>query len=253
MNCVQAHGATGTSLAQGVTTAPQAARFGWDFSKISVHAPIPATGERTMGNDTQSLHDGSGQPASRTDLGGMPGVLGEQEGDDQDIAGGFGSLVGPPQFTVSASTTSGPTFGSCRAFDWIEAWSTTGRNGFIVQEITNIGSITRCDGTSMTPPNTPHFWEAWPVDAAGTVGDGGADLWHRAPRPGTRGTWSLTGNVGFVEVLDPAAGFSRTGVPDANGLLSTRTDPTNLYPSTLTRRKAGVWNCCDGNNFHRET
>ncbi|WP_437993258.1 hypothetical protein [Sorangium sp. So ce145] len=233
--------------------APRTARFGWDFSKMSIVPPVPAPGERTTGSDTRSLHDGSGQPASRTDLGGMPGALGEKDGDDQDIGGGFGSLVGPPQFTVSASTTTGPTFGSCRAFDWIEDWSTTGRNGFIVQEITNTGSITRCDGTSMTPPNTPHYWEAWPVDAAGVVGDGGADLWHRATRPGTRGRWSMTGNVGFVGALDPAAGFSRTGVPDANGLLSTRTDPTNLYISTLTRRKSGEWNCCDGNNFHRGT
>ena len=186
------------------------------------------------------------------DRGGAPRGADRRDDADWDIGGGFGSLVGPPQFTVSAATSAGPTFSSCRGYNLVQDWSTTGRNGFIIQEVTNSGSITKCDGTSVTPPNTPHYWEAWSVDGSGAVGDGGADLWFRASRPGTRGSWAMDGNVGFVDALDPAAGFSRTAVPDANGLLATTTDPNNLYPATLTRHRAGEWNCCGGENFHRE-
>ncbi len=219
------------------------ARFGAPTPAVWPTAESRSTAESRPAAEPE-VQDRSGAPSA---------VEGDGEAADWDIAGGFGSLTGPPQFTVSASTRTGPTYNSCRGFSWVVDWATTGRNGFIVQEITNSGSITRCDGTTMTPPNTPHFWEAWPVDGTGAVGDGGGDLWFRAPRPGTRGSWTLSSNVGFAAALDPAAGFSRTAVPDANGLLATTTDPNNLYPATLTRRKTGVWDCCAGNNYHRES
>lgn len=161
--------------------------------------------------------------------------------------------VAPTPATITTTTTTGPTWRACREFEWVVDWATTGRSGFIVQEIINAGAITRCDGTSVAPPNTPHFWEAWAVDASGTVGDGGADRWFRAPRRNTSGVWSLLGLVFFVNALDPAAGFSRTAVPDANGLMATTTRPGNLPAASLARFAWGVWNCCDGNSTHSGT
>jgi hypothetical protein len=156
----------------------------------------------------------------------------------------------PAAPAVTSTTTSGPTFGNCRAFDWVVDWSTTGRSGFIVQEITNSGSITACDGTAQPLPNTPHFWESWPVDAAGVVGDGGGDQWTRVARPNTTGSWSLRGAASFVSTLDPACHWSRSAVPDTNGLMATTTAPGNLTNPNLTRSKSSSWDCCNGHNTH---
>jgi Domain of unknown function (DUF4157) len=213
---------------------------------------VTATGFQPEGG---AQLDKAGAPTAMVDPG---------DGTGADIGGSLGGdqpstllrdtvqrqLAGPPQFTVTDTTTTGPTYGSCRNFNWVVNWSTTGKNGWIVQEITNSGAITGCDGSSKPVPNTPHFWEAWPVDASGTVGDGGGDLWFRAGRPNTKGNWSLSGAAGFVNSLDPAAGFSRTAVADANGLMATKTAPTNLFQATDVRHKAGVWDCCPPNNFH---
>ncbi|MBE2241164.1 MAG: hypothetical protein IAE86_00290 [Burkholderiaceae bacterium] len=186
--------------------------------------------------------------AERRDGAGAPNP--DDELPARDI-GGFGDLVGPPQFSVTAATRTGPTWSSCRGFNLIEDWSTDGRDGFILQEIVNANSITNCaDGSSVAAPSTPRYWEAWPVDASGNIGDGGADQWSRAQFPGTQGFWSMTGHVGFVPALDSAAGFSRTAVPDANGLLATTTEPTGLYMATLHRFRGGIWNCCTGTPYH---
>jgi Domain of unknown function (DUF4157) len=153
---------------------------------------------------------------------------------------------------VTATTTAGPTFSPCREFLWDVDWGTSLRSGFIVQEIFNDGEIRDCGGVAQAVPNTPHFWEAWQVDAHGNVGDGGADRWFRARRNATRGNWRLRSRVYTVLTLDPGAGFVRAGgVPDSNGLLSTTTRPTNLGPSVLDRRAAGEWDCCTAPFFHR--
>lgn len=152
---------------------------------------------------------------------------------------------------VTATTTVGPTFGTCRRFNWVVDWSTSLRSGFIVQEIQNTNTINDCTGAAQPAPSTPLYWEAWPVDANGVVGDGGSDTWSRARRPGTTGTWGMRGRVYTVLRLDPAAGFVAGGVPDAGILQSTVTRPTNLGPEVLTRRAGGEWDCCTAPFFHR--
>lgn len=152
---------------------------------------------------------------------------------------------------VTAVTTTGPTFGPCRRFNWVIDWETSLRSGFIVQEIINDNDIRDCTGAVQAAPSTPHYWEAWPVDAHGTVGDTGSDTWARARRNGTRGTWGMRSRVYTVLRLDPAAGFAAGGVPDAGILRSTVTRPTNLGPEVLTRRAGGRWDCCTAPFFHR--
>lgn len=152
---------------------------------------------------------------------------------------------------VTATTTAGPTFNPCRSFNWVVDWSTSLRSGFIVQEIRNENDIRDCTGAVQPAPSTPLYWEAWPVDANGVVGDTGADTWSRARRNNTRGTWGMRGRVYTVLRLDPAAGFVAGAVPDAGILRSTVTRPTNLGPEVLTRRAGGVWDCCTAPFFHR--
>lgn len=230
---------------EAAKVAPGALTPDWAFAH-----PRSSPAARDGGGATSTCACGGGCPdcSKPRDMGGAP------QPDDElpmhDI-GGFGDLVGPPQFTVGAATRTGPTWSSCRGFNWIVDWSTDGRDGFILQEIINGNGITDCaDGSSVPAPSTPHYWEAWPVDASGTIGDGGADQWSRGQRPGTRGFWTMTGHVGFVSALDPAAGFSRTAVPDANGLLATTTEPTGMFQATLHRFRGGVWDCCVDSPFH---
>lgn len=157
----------------------------------------------------------------------------------------------PAATSITTTTVAGPTWGNCRQFLWDVSWTTAGRNGFIVQEIVNSGKITNCaDGTVQPNPFTPRYWEAWAVDGSGNVGDGGIDRWSRGQRNNTHGNWFMTGKVHFVTTLDPAAGFSRTAVADANGLLATTTQPSGLGPVSRRRQASGVWNCCGTNNTH---
>ncbi len=152
-------------------------------------------------------------------------------------------LAGPPE-QVTTTDAAPPTHGTCRAFNWVVNWQTTRRNGFIVQECINTDRITDCNGQAVPVPNTPHYWEAWSVDGAGNVGDGGQDTWFRGRRPNTRGMWRFDSNVFVVPELDPAAGFRRGAVPTAGGLLSTTTAPTNLYQPSMTRSQGNTWDCC---------
>jgi len=133
-------------------------------------------------------------------------------------------------------------------------WDTDLRDGFIIQECVNGDSITRCaDGANVPAPNTPHYWEAWQVDAAGNISDGNADTWFRGGRPGTKGWWTFDANV-FAHggSLDPAWGFSRNSVGTAGSLLATTTGPSRdeLYQPAMTRHRGGAGDCCDGKNSH---
>jgi hypothetical protein len=134
------------------------------------------------------------------------------------------------------------------------SWNTDLRDGYIIQECVNGDSITRCaDGQRLGAPNTPHYWEAWHVDAAGNISDGNADTWFRGARPGTSGWWTFDSNVfAHSGPLDPAWGFRRNSVGTAGVLLATTTGPDRdkLYGPSLTRHKGGTWNCCKGANTH---
>ena len=222
-------------------------------------SPRQGASNCACGGSCPRCQAGAAKLALDKEGGGAPALTEEgAEGADYDIGGPDAGVPTPAPVpatpapvaspTVTATTRTGPTFGNCRAFSWVVDWSTTGRSGFIVQEITNTNTINACDGTAQPAPSTPHYWEAWSVDAAGVVASG--DQWTRAARPNTTGSWAMRGSASFVSTLDPAAGFSTTAVPDANGLMATTTAPGNLTNPAFTRNKADSWDCCNGHNTH---
>jgi hypothetical protein len=164
-------------------------------------------------------------------------------------------LAGPPEL-ISANPRPGGAarWGHCRNFNEVISWNApTLRNGFILQECTNADAINQCDGTSVPAPNTPYYWEAWQVDASGSISDGNADTWFRAGRPSTTGTWTFDSSVfALGGALDPTWGFARGAVGTAGSLLSTTTGPSHdeLIQPSLVRHRAGQWNCCNGNDTH---
>jgi hypothetical protein len=147
---------------------------------------------------------------------------------------------------ISTTTHSGPTWTATGGFDWRVGFTTTGRNGWIVQEIINTIDVKRADGSTVnTSGVVPHYWEAWHVDGAGTVTPAiGADndYWIRPSRgAGTRGHWSMVGNCHFT-TIDPATqGFASRNVTNAGILLSSLFAPMGLGPVRLRRHASGSW------------
>lgn len=159
------------------------------------------------------------------------------------VGGVAGALTG---ISISTSTVSGPTWSNHGAFNWQVGFSTTGRNGWIVQKIKNTYRAQNASGTALggrVP--TPEYWEAWAVDGSGNVTPNrGAvnDIWGRPSRgAGSQGHWSMKGNVYFT-TTDPATkGLTRGGVPDAGSLLSSTTSPGGLGVARLHRYAQGTW------------
>src|SRR5262249_16328746 len=87
-----------------------------------------------------------------------------------NIVGGIArALTGIP---ISQTTTGGPTFGPQGASMYHVGFATSGRTGWIVQKVDNELHGTDSTGAALTPASiglTPHYYEAWQVDAAGAV------------------------------------------------------------------------------------
>jgi hypothetical protein len=152
----------------------------------------------------------------------------------------------PTPITISTTSNTGPTWNANGSFDWRVGFTTSGRNGWIVQEIVNTMNVFKADGTQVdTSAVVPRYWEAWAVDGSGAVTPAiGADndYWIRPARgASTRGNWSMTGNCHFT-TTDPATqGFTSRGVSNAGILLSTTTQPTGLGTVRLRRTASGSW------------
>jgi peptidoglycan hydrolase-like protein with peptidoglycan-binding domain len=150
--------------------------------------------------------------------------------------------------TVTRVDVVPPTFLECGGFRRLMDWVTNARNGYLVQEIRATRSATRCDGgIDDAETVTPRFWEAWRVQEDGSVHprlSGAHDTWARGVVPETTGTWTIVGDLHFVEQLDPDAGFTNTSGTEAGGLYATTTQPGNLGTIIFSHSAGGVWNCC---------
>ena len=153
-------------------------------------------------------------------------------------------------------------------FQWDVNFSTSLRNGWIVQEIVNARNRTTCAGAAIPETLTPHYWEAWWVDGAGnaliptainaartraTASAAAApahDLWRRASAAPSRGNWSMTAQL--FTCLRLPAGFAAGNVPDALALPSTAAAPNSddLGLVAAQRRAGGRWNCCGAPATH---
>jgi hypothetical protein len=153
----------------------------------------------------------------------------------------------PAAITVTTTNVAGPTWSANGAFLWDIGFTTSGRSGWLVQEVVNTIDVHASDGSVVdTSSVIPRYWEAWAVDAAGAVTPFAPgpinDMWRRPGRGATtRGDWSMTGNVHFT-TTDPATqGFRARGVSNAGILLATTTAPSGLGPVLLHRHAKGKW------------
>ena len=167
--------------------------------------------------------------------------------DDTDTATATAPAPAPTTTatTISSTTNSGPTWNANGAFDWRVGFGTTGRTGWIVQEIINTFTGKTATGGDIASGITPHYWEAWAVDGSGTITPAvgpNNDYWIRSNRgASTKGEWSMTGKV-FFTTTDPATqGFTAGGVKNAGILLSTTSQPSGLGSVLLNRQANGKW------------
>jgi hypothetical protein len=154
---------------------------------------------------------------------------------------------------ISASEEWGPeTRRSCdNIFRWRVRWNTTGRDGFIVQEINRARHMFPCTkgkkrtGSEVTLSGDPpgHFWEVWRVEADGSMSPSNEDSWILTALPDTEGDWNISGKAFWTHTLDPAAGFAIQKWDP--GQLATLKQPKGLGSVLLSREKHGTWNCCE--------
>lgn len=154
---------------------------------------------------------------------------------------------GPPSstnVTVAAPEESPPQclLNSLHALNWKIRWSTSGRNGFIVQEIKRTRWARECGSRNkMVVMSSEHFWEVFSVDSQGTVNPP-FDFWIITAFPHTETRFSIDGKVFFVTTLDPKAGFAPTAT--SQGQLETKKQPSNLGAVLLHRHQGGTFFDC---------
>jgi hypothetical protein len=151
----------------------------------------------------------------------------------------------PTATTIGTTNQAGPTWAPHGSFTWDVGFTTTGRSGWIVQEIVNTLTGTNSTGTINTSGMVPHYWEAWAVDGAGVVSPSGGtinDMWRRPSwGAGSKGNWSMTGNCSFTTTDPGAHGLTPGGVSNAGILLSGTSAPPDLGSVRLARHADGAW------------
>jgi hypothetical protein len=168
-----------------------------------------------------------------------------------------------PNFHGAAGAPGNPGL----AFQWDVRFTTSLRNGFIVQRIDNVWNQNPAAAAGVVVP-TARYWEAWAVDGNGRVtpvmANTSNDTWRRPRRLGTTGNWRMRARL--YTVLNLPAVFGVGNVPDAGALQSTLAHPgadvlglpEGFMPIQLGdeagRTIAGRWDFADpvpGNRFHR--
>jgi hypothetical protein len=206
------------------------------------------------------LSPGVGKENSSQVVGGR--TFGETIGDVARPVGvalgnGVGAIAGAlTGISISSTTNSAATWNNHGHFDWRVGFSTTGKNGWIVQEIENTYRAQDNTGNSVVPAYTPKYYEAWAVNASSAVTPGDAagnnDYWIRPGRgPNTKGHWSMRGKVYFTTTDPTTQGFTGGGVPDAGILLSTTAKPSGLGVARLHRYAQGHWDSTVATPYHK--
>jgi Domain of unknown function (DUF4157) len=242
------------------------------------YAPVTTEGRRLLAHELTHVVQQSAMPlGSHSEIARPGGHLLSQAGDPSEQQAErvaktimYGSrmveAVVPPESPLSrdsgssAPTTSiaamddwgPPTLKQCNTvLYWKIRWSTTQRDGFIVQEIKRAKHMFPCSkgkkrrGKEVTLKGDPpsHYWEAWRVEADGTISPKDTDTWVLATLPDTEGEWNISGKVFWTHALDPKAGLAvPTWNPDQ---LTTVKQPQGLGSALLSREEHGTWNCCE--------
>jgi hypothetical protein len=212
-------------------------------------ATVAALGGKKVGLDPEKPTEDIGGRTAGEFAGDMARPVGSFLGDAVGAVAGF--LGGN---TINADTKVGPKFNPNGHFDWGIQWVTSGRSGWIVQEIVNTIRAEKENGAALPTGLTPQYWEAWEVDDKGVaeMGDArGNDDWIRADRGDkTKGHWSMKGVVYWTDEDPVKQGFKRGAVRNAGDLLATTTAPSGLGVARDHRYAQGTWDSTVDKPYH---
>lgn len=242
---------------EGAARTADTTRFGHDFSRIPVHAESPPAVQHGGGAVSSSIHTTRGLKSGvREDEIIRGRTFGESVGDvARPVGTAVGNVVGSVAgaltgINISTTTNSGPTWSNHGAFLWHVGFNTTGRNGWLVQDIVNTAWRAKdAAGNAIANPFTSHYLEAWAVDGSGNVTPSvGADndYWDQgsfqASLGAVEGHWATRGKVYFT-MTDPATqGFTtNNSATNAGNLLSSTSAPSGLGIARLHRYAQGTW------------
>jgi hypothetical protein len=218
---------------------------------------MPAPGKTTLVEQLQATMPAQpagaavAQPAPRAatqiSFTGAPVMTGGLEGSGLGVAGD-GIELGGNATKSGTKDTEAAAWKDYGAFRWAIAWTTDGASGWIIQKVTSTLAATAKDGTPITLASigtTPSYYEAWAVDDKGKVSpSAGAtnDIWTRNSKgEGSKGSWSMKGEV-YWTASDPAkSGLTSGGIPNAGILLSGTSAPASLSGVLQTRHADGIW------------
>ena len=212
-----------------------------DFSRVPVHGLSEDESQVVRGGGIGEAIGDVVRPVGAT-LGNVVGAV-------------TGALTG---ISISSATNTGPVWRPGGEFDWKVGFSTTGRSGWIVQEVVNGWRAQTAAGAAIPNPATPHYWEAWAVDATGNVSPSrGAtnDIWGNpdfsALLHAPEGHWSTASSLYFT-TTDPATqGFVRNNAATNAGiLLSSTSAPASLGIARLNRWAQGSWDSTGATPTH---
>jgi hypothetical protein len=246
---------TNTEERKRSSTATETPHFGSNSSRIPIPAGSPMAGQRidkamsSVTTDTGGLTPGVGPDRENEDIGGR--TFGEVVGDVfRPVGSALGNVVGSVAEAVtgigiSSNTTTPAAWNNHGHFLWEVGFNTTGRNGWIVQEVESTRRAQDAAGQTLPDGLTRDYWEAWAVDAAGNVApSAGAtnDTWQRRSwGNNTQGHWSIKGSVYFSSTDPATQGFAVGNVAEAGSLLSTTSAPSGLGVARLHRYAQGTW------------
>lgn len=248
--------ASHTPASPSQTPTPSSPSFAHDFSRVPASGPVGGVPTGAMrGGFRPGVEPGEAEEF----LGGR--TFGEVIGDiARPVGTAVGNVVGGiaeavTGITISSTTNTGPTWRPHGEFEWIVGFTTSGQNGWLVQEVVNTYRAQDAAKADLGgPAPTGQYWEAWAVDGASAITPGhGAnhDWWLRPGRGAdTQGHWSMQAKVYFT-TTDPATqGFTPGGAPDAGILLSSTAAPAGLGVARLHRYAQGTWDSTGGKTAH---
>jgi hypothetical protein len=249
--------------------------FGYDFSRLPVHASelrtvqAPKPGSRARNKhaheaDSITYYTAGKLSAPLIAEGPWEGICGNGgPGAKLDAGvGGSGSGAAATLPKLTKKTVTPLTKGDCGKSDWIVQWELdkkTTNGGWIVQKVELPYDVKDCSDKAVDPtkrngpqPRKFPFWEAWQIhknQQVTTFAEGGDvnddDFELVSPGSDTKGSITVQGTVEFYEGLTLPGSFRVTNQPPAYSLPSTKSAPTlSGGTGAISHTLKATWDCC---------
>ena len=157
---------------------------------------------------------------------------------------------------VDITTVSGPNLTQCGGFDWkvkFELKESSGKGGWLVQEIAVVQVVQNCDGT-LNQTVSAHYWEAWEVKAnkdiphlRDSTGVNFDDNYRMPDRGRTFGATNAVGIIKYFENVSLPPTMKRNNAKTYAGILHADVVQPPFWNTEEEKDDHNFkidWNCC---------